>query len=106
MVATLVLADVVTGRQHRPAAGNLALMRDVLYALQQGFCGCLCTVSTFVVEGRAIRGKRGKWIYILGSVVLGQVLVLAVLGGVGWGKDTHIRARDRIKEAVSLQRNL
>lgn len=84
MVATLVLAGVVAA-QHRPAAGSSAVRCDALYALQQGFCGCLSTVSTFAVEARAIRGKRWKWIYVLGSVVLGQVLVLAVLGGVGWG---------------------
>lgn len=82
MVASVILGGVYA-QQHRVGSGVTC---NALYAIQQGFCGCLSTVSTFAVEARAVRGWW-KLVYILGSVVLGHVLVLATLGGVGWSQD-------------------
>ena len=84
--ATLIIAGVFAAQRRPGANGGSGLACNALYAIQQGFCGCLSTVSTFVVEGRAIRRKRWKWIYVGSSVVLGQVLVLAIVGGIGWDK--------------------
>jgi len=83
MIATLVISGVFAA-QRRPGAINDRTTCNALYAIQQGFCGCLSTVSTFAVEARAIKRARWKWTYILGSVVLGHVYVLAIVGGVGW----------------------
>lgn len=60
---------------------------NAMIALEQGFCGCLSTVSTFAVETRTIDRKRWKVIYVLASVVLGHLLVLAIVGGVKWSKE-------------------
>lgn len=81
IAATLIIGGVFAA-QRRPGVGVVRC--DALYALQQGFCGCLSTVSTFAVEARSIKGKRWKLLYVLGSVILGHVLILGVVGGVGW----------------------
>lgn len=52
---------------------------EVLQGLGDGFCGCLTTVSTFAVELRSATGGRG-WAYGLASVILAQLLCLAILG--------------------------
>lgn len=83
VIATLVLSGVYVA-QRRTGIGN-GVRCNALYGIQQGFCGCLSTVSTFVVEARAGKGWW-KWVYVGGSVVLGQVLVMAVVGGAGWGE--------------------
>lgn len=84
MLATLLISGVYAA-QRRPSAVGDAMTCDALYAIQQGFCGCLSTVSTFAVEARAIRGVRWKWLYVVGSVVLGHLFVLAIVGGARWG---------------------
>lgn len=83
MIATLVISGVFAA-QRKPAANADPLTCNGLHAIQQGFCGCLSTVSTFAVEARAIKDGRWKWTYIGGSVVLGHIFVLAIVGGVGW----------------------
>ncbi|GHJ85706.1 hypothetical protein NliqN6_2108 [Naganishia liquefaciens] len=60
---------------------------DAMIALEQGFCGCLSTVSTFAVEIRSIDRARWKATYVLTSVVLGHALVLAIVGGVKWSPE-------------------
>jgi CrcB protein len=60
---------------------------NAMIGIEQGFCGCLSTVSTFAVETRTIDRKRWKMIYVLSSVVLGHLLVLAIVGGVKWSRE-------------------
>lgn len=57
---------------------------NAMQGLEQGFCGCLSTVSTFAVESRTIRDWRWKWSYVGGSIVLGHFIVLAIVGGTKW----------------------
>ncbi|WVO16680.1 hypothetical protein L204_104360 [Cryptococcus depauperatus] len=83
MAATLIVAGTFVA-QRRPGSSTSATKCNALYAVQQGFCGCLSTVSTFVVEARTVKGWKSKWFYIGGSVVLGHVFVLAVVGGTKW----------------------
>ena len=85
MAATLLISACFA-LQRRPEGRNSTVACNTLYAVQQGFCGCLSTVSTFVVESRAIKRKRDKWIYVGGSVILGHVFVLAIVGGIGWDR--------------------
>lgn len=86
--ATLVDAAVFA-LQHIPATfssteGDNAIRCGALYAIQQGFCGCLSTVSTFVIESRTIKGNGWKWLYIGTSVVVGHLFVLSILSGLRW----------------------
>jgi len=85
MIATLIVSGVFAA-QHRPPSYTNAVHCDGMYALQQGFCGCLSTVSTFVLEVTTLKQKRWRWTYLWTSVLLGQVFVLSVLGGVKWGE--------------------
>src|SRR5207237_439145 len=75
MSATLVIAGTWAS-QRRPGTTGDPTRCNALYAIEQGFCGCLSTVSTFVVESRTINGLRRTWAYVLGSIVLGHVFVL------------------------------
>jgi CrcB protein len=88
MLATAVLAGVYAGQRSPGKGGRTSSLTvtgcNALYALQQGFCGCLSTVSTFVVEVKSIQRTRWKWIYAGGSVLLGHLLILAIVGGVSW----------------------
>nr|XP_031860686.1 uncharacterized protein CI109_003729 [Kwoniella shandongensis]KAA5527758.1 hypothetical protein CI109_003729 [Kwoniella shandongensis] len=88
MIATLLISGSYAAQRRPsasgPAGGNVRC--NALYAIQHGFCGCLSTVSTFVVEVRTIKSWKWKWFYVGGSVVLGHVFVLAIVGGVGWDK--------------------
>ncbi|KAL2258776.1 hypothetical protein VTK26DRAFT_7768 [Humicola hyalothermophila] len=59
--------------------------------LQDGFCGCLTTVSTWVAEMAALGkkrrgGRRQAYVYGVASVVVGLAVVVAVAGGVRWGE--------------------
>ncbi|GMK56700.1 hypothetical protein CspeluHIS016_0305400 [Cutaneotrichosporon spelunceum] len=79
MAATLVIGGVYAAG-YRPADVSAC---DAFHALESGFCGCLSTVSTFVVEARNLR-HRWAWGYVLGSVVVGHLMILATAGGVRW----------------------
>jgi CrcB protein len=56
---------------------------DVLQGVEDGFCGSLSTVSTFVVELRGLKG-RNKWRYGMASWVLAQCVLVVILGSWVW----------------------
>jgi CrcB protein len=88
MLATAILAAVYVGQRAPGRPGRTSQVTgttcNALYALEEGFCGCLSTVSTFAVELRSIKSVRWKWIYASGSVLMGHLIVLALVGGVSW----------------------
>lgn len=87
MLGTAILSATYVGsRANGQAAGISVLTCNALYALNEGFCGCLTTVSTFAVESRTVRKHRWRWLYVVGSVVLGQLVVLAIVGGTKWSR--------------------
>src|SRR6266851_5583444 len=56
---------------------------SILQGLGDGYCGCLTTVSTFAAELRGqVGGKR--WLYGTISIVVGQVVVVLILGSTVW----------------------
>ncbi|KAK4106317.1 hypothetical protein N658DRAFT_555251 [Parathielavia hyrcaniae] len=56
---------------------------QVLAGVQDGFCGCLTTVSTWVGELAALR-RRHAYVYGGASVLGGLAVVVAVMGGLRW----------------------
>ncbi|ODN79520.1 hypothetical protein L202_03482 [Cryptococcus amylolentus CBS 6039] len=86
MMATLLVASTFAAQRRPGGADHGAIRCNGLHAIQQGFCGCLSTVSTFVVEAAVIKRWGWKWFYIGGSVMLGHILVLAVVGATGWSE--------------------
>ncbi|KAK3295760.1 tRNA synthetases class I (M)-domain-containing protein [Chaetomium fimeti] len=58
---------------------------QVLAGVQDGFCGCLTTVSTWVGELAALR-RRHAYAYGGASVLGGLAVVVAVMGGLRWSE--------------------
>jgi CrcB protein len=56
---------------------------QVLQGVQDGFCGCLTTVSTWVGEINGLR-RRSAYLYALASVVGGFCLMVVIMGSVKW----------------------
>lgn len=56
---------------------------QVLQGIEDGFCGCLTTVSTWVLE---LKGLQRKHAYIYGgaSVVLGIASLVVIMGSLNW----------------------
>lgn len=56
---------------------------SILQGIIDGFCGCLSTISTFVVELCTLH-RRKAWIYFALSYGLGQLILLLMLGPAWW----------------------
>jgi fluoride ion exporter CrcB/FEX len=56
---------------------------QVLQGVMDGFCGCLTTVSTWVLEIRGLRLKHA-YVYVLSSLLGGLGLTVAIMGSVRW----------------------
>lgn len=63
-----------------PTGGNACA---VLLGVEEGFCGCLTTVSTWVLEINGL-SRRWGWIYGLTSVTVSLAGMVVVMGGMGW----------------------
>lgn len=85
MAATAILEGTFAA-QRQPGMADDPTRCNALYAIEQGFCGCVSAVSTFVVESRTVKELRWTWRYVLLSVVLGYIIVLAIVGGVQWAE--------------------
>lgn len=56
---------------------------QVLQGVEDGLCGCLTTVSTWVSELAALR-RRHAWLYGAASVLVSFGLMVAIMGGLRW----------------------
>ena len=56
---------------------------QVLQGAMDGFCGCLTTVSTWVVELKSLR-LRHAYFYGLASILVGLAGLVAVMGSLKW----------------------
>ena len=68
---------------HVPLGGVVGC--QVLQGVEDGFCGCLTTVSTWVAELSSLR-RRDAYIYGTSSVLVGLAAMVAVMGGLNWSK--------------------
>jgi fluoride ion exporter CrcB/FEX len=55
----------------------------ILQGLIDGYCGCLTTISTFAVEIRGLKSWNA-WRYFALSYIVGQALMVAIIGGSWW----------------------
>ncbi|KAH7308115.1 CrcB-like protein-domain-containing protein [Stachybotrys elegans] len=80
-----VLGTVVLGMSwdiaHAPIGGIVGC--QVLQGVEDGFCGCLTTISTWVAELRSLR-RRNAYMYGTVSVVVSLLLMIAIMGGLRW----------------------
>lgn len=83
--AANVLGTAVLGMgwdiAHVPLGGVIGC--QVLQGIEDGFCGCLTTVSTWVAELSSLR-KRNAYIYGAASVVVSLAVMIAIMGGLAW----------------------
>ncbi|KAI9017957.1 CrcB-like protein-domain-containing protein [Phycomyces nitens] len=57
----------------------------VVQALADGFCGCLTTISTFMVELNTLSMRR-SYVYGMTTIVIAQCLMFVILGPYIWVK--------------------
>ncbi|KAL2760961.1 hypothetical protein ACRALDRAFT_2094483 [Sodiomyces alcalophilus JCM 7366] len=85
-LAANVLGTVVLGMVYdliyAPVGGVLGC--QVLRGIDDGFCGCLTTVSTWIAEMNAVRGKRAVT-YGVVSVSAAFSFLIIIMGGMRWG---------------------
>ncbi|EKD19921.1 CrcB-like protein [Drepanopeziza brunnea f. sp. 'multigermtubi' MB_m1] len=67
--------------QHVPLGGVVGC--QVLEGIQDGFCGCLTTVSTWVSELSSLRRKHA-YIYGATSVVVALCFLIVIMGSMQW----------------------
>ncbi|KAL7935590.1 CrcB-like domain-containing protein [Trichoderma chlorosporum] len=56
---------------------------QVLQGVEDGFCGCLTTISTWVAELNSL-GRRHSYIYGFSSVAVALAVMIAIMGGLRW----------------------
>lgn len=69
---------------HVPLGGVLGC--QVFQGIEDGFCGCLTTVSTWVAELVALR-RRDAYVYGGTSVAVGLFIMVAIMGGLRWSEE-------------------
>lgn len=79
--AAFVAQNVGEASQTRSSIGIVGC--HALYGIQEGFCGCLSTISTFAVELQNIRARRAVG-YALGSWLLGLMICIIIVGSPWW----------------------
>lgn len=66
---------------HVPLGGTVGC--QVLQGVEDGFCGCLTTVSTWVTELSALR-RRHAYLYGAVSVGVSLAVLVVIMGGLRW----------------------
>jgi fluoride exporter len=60
-----------------------ALSCSILYGIDNGFCGCLSTVSTFAVELDTLI-RKNAYVYATVSITVGIVILVLLVGIPAW----------------------
>jgi fluoride ion exporter CrcB/FEX len=80
-ISGTVLLAMAWDIAHLPSGGVIGC--QVLQGIEDGFCGCLTTVSTWVAELTALR-RRHAYVYGVASVVVALACMVAIMGGLRW----------------------
>ncbi|KAI1125693.1 CrcB-like protein-domain-containing protein [Nemania abortiva] len=88
ILGTLVLAVAwdlqrLPNRDISARIGRDLISCQVLQGVQDGFCGCLTTVSTWVLELSGLR-RRHAYRYGLATLAVGLVIVVTIMGSLKW----------------------
>ncbi|CEH17276.1 Putative fluoride ion transporter CrcB [Ceraceosorus bombacis] len=89
LVATLFVGTAFVlqhvGRAAGSAGGGAYSMTGcaAAYGLEEGFCGCLSTISTFAAELRAAKGRSAVW-YAAVSYIAGIAICVLIIGSPWW----------------------
>ncbi|CAN6631480.1 fluoride export protein 2 [Trichomonascus vanleenenianus] len=63
----------------------------VVWALADGFCGSLSTISTFIAEIVNLRQVRYAYLYAVTSVFVGFSIVVVILGSYTWSRGLTVQ---------------
>lgn len=69
--------------QHVPLGGAVGC--QVLQGIEDGFCGCLTTVSTWVSELSSLR-RRNAYRYGAASVIIALCFLIVIMGSLQWSR--------------------
>ncbi|KAJ5659475.1 hypothetical protein N7507_005926 [Penicillium longicatenatum] len=94
MSGTMILG-MAYSLQHASFSGASFAGCQILQGIMDGFCGCLTTVSTWVLELSGLR-KRHAYFYAALSVVVALCALVIEIGSLKWtqGLDTPLCFRD------------
>ena len=67
---------------HSASVGSIVGCQ-VLQGIEDGFCGCITTISTWVAELNSLR-RFHSYIYGTASVLVSLVMLVAIMGGLRW----------------------
>ena len=72
-------------------AGESRAMCQILQGLEDGFCGCLTTISTWVAELKGLQ-RWHSYIYGLASALGGLAIMVLVMGMLLWSRGFEVTA--------------
>jgi len=82
MAGTVILGICIL-IQSRDRSPISTISCAVLYGIDQGFCGCLSTVSTFAVELDTLM-RLHAYVYATVSIVVGIISLVILVGISAW----------------------
>ncbi|KAI9003134.1 CrcB-like protein-domain-containing protein [Gaertneriomyces semiglobifer] len=82
ILGTALLAGLFLARYNVPLHSTSC---HIIIGFSDGFCGCLTTVSTFIIELRSMP-TRYAYIYGLTSILFGQIVMVAIAGAYVWSQ--------------------
>jgi fluoride ion exporter CrcB/FEX len=96
-VTGTVILGLCWDLQHAPlgivggSVGGGLVGCQVLQGIQDGFCGCLTTVSTWVLEIMGLKRKHA-YIYCLISISVGLAFLVVIMGSLVWSSGVSAAA--------------
>ncbi|KAI2642478.1 CrcB-like protein-domain-containing protein [Xylaria nigripes] len=82
-VAGTVILGLAWDLAHVPEGGVIGC--QVFQGIEDGLCGCLTTVSTWILE-LAVMGRRKAYVYGGTSVICALAFQIAIMGGLLWSQ--------------------